>query len=46
MFGLGETDDEILQVVRDPRSHDVEMLTLAQHLPPASLDAWLVNGER
>ena len=32
MLGLGETDEEILEVMRDPRSHDVDMLTLGQYL--------------
>ena len=34
MLGLGETDEEILQVMRDLRNHDVEMLTLGQYLQP------------
>jgi lipoic acid synthetase len=34
MLGLGETDEEILQVMRDLRDHDVEMLTLGQYLQP------------
>ncbi|HVY06708.1 MAG TPA: lipoyl synthase [Burkholderiales bacterium] len=34
MLGLGETDEEILQVMQDLRSHDVEMLTLGQYLQP------------
>jgi lipoic acid synthetase len=34
MLGLGETDAEILQVMRDLREHDVEMLTLGQYLQP------------
>jgi lipoic acid synthetase len=34
MLGLGETDDEILEVMRDLRRHDVEMLTLGQYLQP------------
>ena len=37
MVGLGETDDEILEVMRDLRAHDVEMLTIGQYLaPPAT----------
>ena len=36
MLGLGETDDEILQVMRDLRAHDVTMLTLGQYLQPSS----------
>ena len=35
MLGLGETDDEVLQVMRDLRDHDVEMLTLGQYLQPS-----------
>jgi lipoic acid synthetase len=35
MLGLGETDEEILQVMRDLRSHDVQMLTLGQYLQPS-----------
>ncbi|MGH8678931.1 MAG: lipoyl synthase [Burkholderiales bacterium] len=34
MVGLGETDEEILQVMRDLRAHDVEMLTIGQYLQP------------
>jgi lipoic acid synthetase len=34
MLGLGETDAEILQVMRDLREHGVEMLTLGQYLQP------------
>jgi lipoic acid synthetase len=36
MVGLGETDDEILQVMRDLRAHDVDMLTIGQYLAPTS----------
>lgn len=35
MLGLGETDEEVLQVMRDLRAHDVEMLTLGQYLQPS-----------
>ena len=34
MLGLGETDEEILEVMRDLRAHDVDMLTLGQYLQP------------
>jgi lipoic acid synthetase len=34
MVGLGETDEEILQVMRDLRAHDVDMLTIGQYLQP------------
>ena len=35
MLGLGETDDEIIEVMRDLRTHDVDMLTLGQYLQPS-----------
>ena len=35
MVGLGETDDEILDVMRDLRAHGVEMLTIGQYLAPS-----------
>jgi len=35
MVGLGETDDEILEVMRDLRAHDVDMLTIGQYLQPS-----------
>ncbi|MGZ8314406.1 MAG: lipoyl synthase [Telluria sp.] len=35
MVGLGETDDEILQVMRDMRAHNVDMLTIGQYLAPS-----------
>lgn len=35
MLGLGETDEEIMQVMRDLRDHGVEMLTLGQYLQPS-----------
>ena len=36
MVGLGETDDEILAVMRDLRAHDVDMLTVGQYLQPSA----------
>ena len=35
MLGLGETNDEVIEVMKDLRSHDVEMLTLGQYLQPS-----------
>ncbi|MGH8705221.1 MAG: lipoyl synthase [Burkholderiales bacterium] len=35
MVGLGETDEEILAVMRDLRGHGVEMLTIGQYLAPS-----------
>jgi lipoic acid synthetase len=36
MVGLGETDEEILEVMRDLRAHDVELLTIGQYLAPSN----------
>jgi lipoic acid synthetase len=36
MVGLGETDEEILAVMRDLRAHGVEMLTVGQYLAPSA----------
>ncbi|HIG44362.1 MAG TPA: lipoyl synthase [Gammaproteobacteria bacterium] len=35
MLGLGETIDEVKQVMGDMRDHDIEMLTLGQYLQPS-----------
>jgi lipoic acid synthetase len=35
MLGLGETNDEVLQVMRDLRAHHVDILTLGQYLRPS-----------
>jgi lipoic acid synthetase len=35
MVGLGETDDEILDVFRALRAHSVDMLTVGQYLQPS-----------
>jgi len=35
MVGLGETDAEILDTLRDLRAHAVEMLTIGQYLAPS-----------
>lgn len=35
MVGLGEENDEILQVMRDLRAHNVDMLTIGQYLQPS-----------
>jgi len=36
MVGLGETDEEILEVMREMREHNIEMLTLGQYLAPST----------
>jgi lipoic acid synthetase len=35
MVGLGEADHEILEVMRDLRAHQVDMLTVGQYLQPS-----------
>ncbi|MGC4367063.1 lipoyl synthase [Hydrogenophaga sp. R2] len=35
MVGLGETDEEILQVMQDMRDHQIDMLTIGQYLAPS-----------
>ena len=36
MVGLGETDEEILDVMQDMRAHDIDMLTIGQYLAPSN----------
>ena len=36
MLGLGETDEEIVAVMRDLRAHGVDMLTIGQYLQPTA----------
>jgi lipoyl synthase len=36
MVGLGEADEEILEVMREMRAHDIEMLTIGQYLAPTT----------
>ena len=35
MLGLGETNEEVVQVLKDLRAHGVSMLTLGQYLQPS-----------
>lgn len=35
MLGLGETVEELVQVMRDMRAHDIDMLTMGQYLQPS-----------
>jgi len=37
MLGLGETKEEVLQVMADWRKHDLDILTLGQYLRPSPL---------
>jgi lipoyl synthase len=36
MVGLGESDEEILQTLKDMREHHIDMLTLGQYLAPSA----------
>ncbi|GAB3093971.1 lipoyl synthase [Aestuariicella hydrocarbonica] len=35
MVGLGETKEEIFDVMRDMRAHDIDMITIGQYLQPS-----------
>ncbi|MCU4675445.1 lipoyl synthase [Catenovulum sp. 2E275] len=35
MMGMGETNEEIIEVLKDLREHNVDMLTLGQYLQPS-----------
>lgn len=35
MVGLGETDEEVIEVMKDLREHDVKMITIGQYLQPS-----------
>ncbi len=35
MVGLGESNDEIVQVMKDLRAHNVDMITIGQYLQPS-----------
>lgn len=35
MVGLGETKEEIFEVMKDMRDHDIDMLTIGQYLQPS-----------
>jgi lipoic acid synthetase len=49
MLGLGEETEEVVQVLRDMREHDVEMLTLGQYLQPSKhhlpVESYVTPGE-
>jgi lipoic acid synthetase len=46
MVGLGETEDELLQVFRDMRAHQVDVLTVGQYLRPTPKHAEVVRYYR
>ena len=35
MVGLGENDDEVREIMRDMRAHNIEMITVGQYLQPS-----------
>ena len=35
MLGLGETKEEVMEVMRDLKEHNVDMVTLGQYLQPS-----------
>lgn len=35
MLGIGETNEEVIQVMKDMREHDIDMITLGQYLQPS-----------
>ena len=41
MVGLGETKDELVEVMRDLHAHGVDILTIGQYLPPSKRHARL-----
>lgn len=36
MVGLGETDEEIIEELKDMRTHDINLLTIGQYLAPSN----------
>jgi lipoic acid synthetase len=49
IVGLGETNDEVVDTMRDLRSHDVDVVTIGQYLQPspkhAKIDRWVHPDE-
>ena len=49
IVGMGETDDEIVGVMRDLRAHRVDIVTIGQYLQPTArhlpLDRWVTPDE-
>jgi lipoyl synthase len=46
MVGLGETEDELLEVFQNMRSHDIDVLTVGQYLRPTKKHAEVVRYYR
>lgn len=49
MLGVGETNEQVLEVMRDLRAHDVDMLTLGQYMQPSKnhlpIDRWVTPDD-
>ncbi len=49
IVGLGETNDEVVETMRDLREHDVDVVTIGQYLQPsakhAPIDRWVHPDE-
>ena len=49
IVGLGETNDEVVETMRDLRSHGVDVVTIGQYLQPSSkhaqIDRWVHPDE-
>jgi len=49
IVGLGETNDEVVETMRDLRAHDVDVVTIGQYLQPspkhAEIDRWVHPDE-
>jgi lipoyl synthase len=46
MVGLGETEDELLEVFRNMRTHNIDVLTVGQYLRPSKKHAEVVRFYR
>ena len=46
MVGLGETEDELLEVFRNMRAHNIDVLTVGQYLRPTKSHAEVVRYYR
>jgi len=49
MLGVGETKEEVIEVMKDLRAHNVDMLTLGQYMQPSknhlAIDRWVHPDE-
>ena len=49
IVGMGETDDEVIEVMRDLRAHRVDVVTIGQYLQPTAkhlqLDRWVTPAQ-